>query len=137
MIDDSPDTCSQFNISPESPIPKFSVFRYDVPEYRIDYVNVTLIGNDLGCGNNLYISPLAEVETEKWTGRWKSCHLEETSVDMGRETCTYHCKCPDDCKEIQVLRRATTIQESSWILCDIAVDLGEFTYLMLHLPGMN
>ena len=135
MLDDSPDTCSQFNINPDSPVPKFTIFRFELPEYRMDYINVTLIGNDLGCGYNLYISPLAEVETEKWTGRWKICHLEETSVDMGRENCTYHCKCLKGCEEFQVLKRPTTVQESSWILCDVVVDIGGFPYLPLHLRG--
>ena len=72
FVDDSPDTCSQFNISPESPVPKFTVFRYELPEYRLKYGNVTLIGNDLGCGYNVYLAPLAKVDTENWTGCWKT-----------------------------------------------------------------
>ncbi|KAK2170656.1 hypothetical protein LSH36_1g05010 [Paralvinella palmiformis] len=110
IIDDSPRTCTTFNSGDDTNIPRNTIFRIEVADYRIDYVNVTLIGTNLGCGHNLYVTPLSAADTEKWT--------EETKYE-DKERCSYGCRCRGSCEEIQVFKRPKIIKDSSWNLCYI------------------
>ncbi|KAK2139357.1 hypothetical protein LSH36_1845g00036 [Paralvinella palmiformis] len=121
LVDDYIETCSTFVPDDGLSIPRYTQVRVQVPEEVVDEVNVTLIGTHLGCGHNLYVSPLSIVEIRKWTGRWKTCHLLDVSVDHDQESCFYRCKCLGKCEEIQILKTPRTREESYWTLCHLCL----------------
>jgi hypothetical protein len=102
-------------------MPKITKFRVQIPESDVNEVNITLRGTDLGCGKNLYVTPLRAAEAEKWTGKWSTCPVLDISVQGGQEVCKYNCQCEGGCEEIQVMKRPRSIQESSWTLCPICL----------------
>ncbi|KAK2139661.1 hypothetical protein LSH36_1664g00000 [Paralvinella palmiformis] len=69
LVDDYIETCSTFVPDYGLSVPRYTQVRVQVPDEVVDDVNVTLIGTNLGCGNNRYVSPLSTVEIRKWTGR--------------------------------------------------------------------
>jgi len=88
-------------------------------------MNVTLIGTNLGCGHNLYVTPLSAAETEKWTGRWTTCPITEETKYEDKERCSYSCRCRGSCEEIQVFKRPNIIKDSSWNLCYVCMTAGK------------
>jgi len=136
ITDDSPRTCATFNNGDDTNIPRNTNFRIEVADYIIDYVNVTLIGTNLGCGHNLYVTPLSAAETEKWTGRWTTCPLTEETKYEDKERCSYGCRCRGSCEEIQVLKRPKIIKDSSWNLCYICITPGKEFYLAFYLHNL-
>ncbi|KAK2170657.1 hypothetical protein LSH36_1g05011 [Paralvinella palmiformis] len=121
ITDDSPRTCATFNNGDDTNTLRDTTLRIEVADYIIDYVNVTLIGNNLGCGHSLYAIPLSAAETEKWTGLWITCPITEDRKYEDKERCSYGCRCRGSCEEIQVLKRPKTIKDSSWNLCYICI----------------
>ncbi|KAK2150918.1 hypothetical protein LSH36_382g00017 [Paralvinella palmiformis] len=121
ITNDWPNRCATFNNGDDTNIPRHTNFRIEVADYRINYVNITLIGTNLGCGHNLYVTPLSAAETEKWTGRWTTCPLTEETKYEDKERCSYGCRCRGSCEEIQVLKRPKIIKDSSWNLCYICI----------------
>ncbi|KAK2138487.1 hypothetical protein LSH36_2920g00016 [Paralvinella palmiformis] len=121
ITDDSPTTCATFNNGDDTNIPRYTQFRIEVDDHIIDYVNVTLIGTNLGCGHNLYVTPLSAAETEKWTGRWTTCPITEETKYEDKERCSYSCRCRGSCEEIQVFKRPNIIKDSSWNLCYVCM----------------
>ena len=117
LIDDYLDTCSVFAV--DGGVPKFTQFRVTVSDVAVDFVNLMVIGSSLQCGRNLYVTPLSATETMKWEGRWNICQLFQTSLDKGKESCYYRCKCSDNCADIQVMKVPLTLGERSWTLCHI------------------
>jgi len=92
LTDESPQTCASFNINEGANIPRYTQFRVKVGDDLVgEQVDVTLIGTNLGCGHNLYLSPLSVAEIEMWNGRWKTCSLNETSIYEDKEMCFYKC----------------------------------------------
>jgi hypothetical protein len=87
-------------------------------------VNVTLIGTNLGCGHNLYVTPLSAAETEKWIARWTTCPLRQTDRYEDKERCLYECRCSGSCEEIQVLRMPTDRKDRSWTVCYMCIIAG-------------
>ncbi|KAK2163669.1 hypothetical protein LSH36_75g02044 [Paralvinella palmiformis] len=82
FINESAETCTTFS-SESVAIPRHTQFRIEVADDINDYAEVTMIGTNLGCGHNLYVSPLSRSETEKWTGHWTTCPFKG-SVDVRR-----------------------------------------------------
>ena len=117
ITDDSPRTCATFNNGDDTNIPRYTNFRIEVADYIIDYVNVTLIGTNLGCGHNLYVTPLSAAETEKWT----TCPITEETKYEDKERSSYGCRCRESCEEIQVLK---IINDNSWNVCHICITGG-------------
>ena len=113
ITDGSKTTCAAF----ESDTEKYTKFRFPVQDVQAEWVNVTLRGTDLGCGRNLYVTPLSAAETETWLGLWTLCKLENVTTDG--EKCLYLCHCKTGCKEIQVMKVPSNIQETAWTLCHI------------------
>ena len=116
----SPESCTSFGI-PEgrnmAQQTKFRIYLDDDEDTVGVIVNVT--GTNLGCGYNLYVSPLAQLETEKWTGRWSSCPILEISTVADKDICSYNCTCRGGCEEIQIMKWPRSIQESYWTLCEV------------------
>jgi hypothetical protein len=101
---------------------KITKFRIKIPHSGVSDVNITLRGTNLGCGENLYVTPLNAAEAEKWTGRWSSCRpVVYSTANDGQDVCSYSCLCKGDCDEIQVAKRPMTIHESSWTLYPICL----------------
>jgi hypothetical protein len=121
LADGNPDTCHTFTVDDEVCVPKYSHLKVQIAVVVVDNVNVTLMGTNLGCGYNLYVTPLSLAETEKWTGQWSTCRLFETSIDGGTQNCFYQCKCSGNCKAIQILKWPRTVEESSWTLCHVCL----------------
>ena len=122
LTDEFVDTCAAFNIEHNGvAIPRYTQFRIEVADNINDYANVTLIGTKLGCGHNLFVSPLSVAETEKWNGRWTTCPLKEALMYENKEKCLYECQCRGSCEEIQVMKYPKIIEESSWTVCRICI----------------
>ncbi|KAK2149841.1 hypothetical protein LSH36_435g04056 [Paralvinella palmiformis] len=96
-----------------------STFRIEVPDDKVDFVNVTVHGENIRCGHNLYAMPLTAAESKHWAGIWLACPSLEMLDDGGRRVCTFGCRCIGRCKEIQVCRRPADYADSSWTLCYI------------------
>ena len=133
ISDDDPDTCANFNIGVDIHTPRDSTFRIEVADDIKDYANVTLIGNNLGCGHNLYVTPLSAAETEKWTGRWTTCSLKEESMYGDKEICSYNCLFTGSCEEMQVIKSPRIVEDSSWTVCHVCITPGLFNRCMLNL----
>ncbi|KAK2162817.1 hypothetical protein LSH36_91g06029 [Paralvinella palmiformis] len=125
MIDNVPDTCFTFKVSDNTEVPKPTQFRIKPDEHIADYVNVTLVGTNLGCGHDLHVTPLSAAETGKWTGRWTTCSLRETSMYEDKELCSYDCHCPGICEEIQILKWPTTVSDGSWSVCHTCINRAD------------
>ena len=123
LTDDSPDTCTSI-VSDNEKIPRMTKFRIDVPDYIINNATVTLLGSNLGCGHNLYVSRLSAAETEKWTGRWTTCPLRDTTTYEGKEKCSYECKFRENCEQIQIIKQPKIAKDSSWSLCYVSITAG-------------
>ncbi len=54
-----------FTLDARLSIPTHTQIRVHVPDAGVDELNVTLLGTNLGCGRDLYVSPLSADETEK------------------------------------------------------------------------
>ena len=121
LADDLLETCTRFTLDARLSIPTHTQIRVHVPDSGVDELNVTLLGTNLGCGRDLYVSPLSADETEKWTGRWKMCPLLNTSLEDGKESCFYRCPCSGRCEEIQIIKVPLTANESSWSLCHLCL----------------
>ena len=100
LMDDSPYTCSTFNVSKESPDVRDTTFRVEVLDTEAE--TVVLIGKNLRCNSSLFVIPLTEVEKAKWTGIWIPCELLAVGQDGYGDNCTYRCNCVRGCEEIQV-----------------------------------
>ena len=125
LIDNNPETCTAFNISYDGRSQRFIQFRFRLPNDVSAEVNVSLIGVNLGCGQNLYVSPLSDVESNIWTGRWTTCSLLRASVSEGQESCSYRCDCTKRCKEMQILKIHRTTEDSSLIACHASLKYEE------------
>ncbi|KAK2141808.1 hypothetical protein LSH36_1036g00000 [Paralvinella palmiformis] len=68
LTDYSSDTCANFQVGDNARIPKQKTIRIEVADDVDIKTDVFLIGTNLGCGHNLYASPLSAAETERWTG---------------------------------------------------------------------
>ncbi|KAK2143080.1 hypothetical protein LSH36_879g00006 [Paralvinella palmiformis] len=119
LVDRSVETCASFITSDDVSIPRHTQFRLKVSDNETKQINVTLTGSNLGCGHNLYVTPLLAPETDKWTGRWTTCPLMDTSMYESRERCLYDCQCPQGCQEIQVIKSPINHDDSFWLLCEI------------------
>jgi hypothetical protein len=116
---------------------KITKFRVQIPDEGIDEVNITLRGTNLGCGENLYVTPLNAAEAGKWTGRWSSCSVVESSVKDGLDICSYRCRCKGACEEIQVAKRPLTVTESSWTLYPICLTYQDRGIVPDHLVASH
>jgi hypothetical protein len=115
------DNCTAF-LHNDQTKPKITKFRITIPPgSATNLISITVRGTNLGCGENLYVTPLNAAEAEKWTGKWSSCPVVASSVQDGEDICTYRCRCTGDYEEIQVAKRPHTAQESSWTLCQISL----------------
>ena len=123
LTDDSPKTCTDI-VNDKDQILRQTDFRIGVADYIIDNATVTLLGTNLGCGHNLYVTPLSAAETEKWTGRWTTCPLRETSMYDGKEKCSYECKCREGCEEMQIIKRPKIAKDSTWNICYVSITTG-------------
>lgn len=122
LTDADPNTCTSFNLDDGATVPLRTKFRIRLPANIGHCMNVTLIGADMNCDGTIYVSPLSVRQGEKWTGRWSSCPLSERSVSDGTEQCLYLCSCSRSCEEIQIIRMPSSVQDSSWTLCEVSLD---------------
>ncbi|KAK2159033.1 hypothetical protein LSH36_160g05008 [Paralvinella palmiformis] len=84
-------------------------------------MTVTIVGQDMGCGQNLYIVGLTQPDIGKPLNRWKTCNQTwQKTNDDNVEWCSYDCDCSGVCEQVMLLRWPVTISESSWTLCDIS-----------------
>jgi hypothetical protein len=102
-------------------ISHYTQFRVQKFAGQISDINVTIIGRQLGCGYNLYITPLTVEQSNTWQGIWTSCTLLETGSDDSKELCSYWCKSPGYWEELQVLKVPRTSDESDWELCHMNI----------------
>ena len=121
LVDQSPDTCSTFQLDNGTSIAQYSQVRFQVPATALDHINVTLVGTNLGCGHNLYVTPVSAAETKKWIGRWKTCRLFDIGMNDGKDNCSYRCGCLGNCEEIQVIKMPMRREESCWSICHISL----------------
>ena len=110
---------------------QYSKFRVRVPEADIDLVNVTVLGENMTCGHDLYAMTLKSEQTATWKGIWLTCPLLEMSDDR-RRRCTFGCKCNGVCKEIQISRRPRSFAESTWTLCYVSLNYETKGMCALH-----
>ncbi|KAK2166435.1 hypothetical protein LSH36_39g10000 [Paralvinella palmiformis] len=123
LVDNYIETCSTFVPDDGLSIPRYTQVRVQVPEEVVDEVNVTLIGTHLGCGHNLYVSPLSTFDLRKWTGRWTTCYLMDVAVDHDKDTCFYRCHCkihPE--REKRVIGLFVTYSSSTTPQVDVIID---------------
>lgn len=97
--------------------------------------NVTIIGQRLACGYNLYVSTLSVEQSSSWLGRWSMCTLLDTSSYGTKERCSYFCTSPDNGTEIQVLKFPHTSDEYFWGVCHIS-RTGEYTEYFIKLSSI-
>ena len=121
LTNNSPESCTSFGLPEGRNMAQHSKIRIylDDDEDTVGVV-VNVTGTNLGCGYNLYVAPLSQVETEKWTGRWTSCPIMGTSADVEKERCIYNCTCRGGCEEIQIMKWPRSIEESYWMLCQVS-----------------
>jgi hypothetical protein len=116
LADTSADTCATFT----SVSTRATKLRYATtcPNTTL---NVTIRGENMGCGKNLYMSPISEAEQGSWTGKWGSCQLDQNQMDpQGKEWCSYSCTCPEiGCQEVQLVRKPMPGEDSTWSLCTL------------------
>ena len=132
MFDFFRDTCASFTVQEGRTTPQYTCFRVSVSDLKTDELDVILSGSRLGCGHNLYVSPLSVNETGDWMGRWRTCHLKDVVKFGEKETCTYQCLCSDPCIEIQVLRMPSTKDDSSWTVCHMCKNVFTFCESEMH-----
>ena len=122
LHDNSSDTCTTFQANLYSQTPQYTTFRVQVLLEQVDYLNVSLLGENLTCGSHLHVCPLTAQQTKDWTGIWLTCGLKETSKKNNLEWCLFNCQCVGGCSEIQVCKRPRNVEESSWALCHFQID---------------
>ncbi|KAK2144352.1 hypothetical protein LSH36_765g00005 [Paralvinella palmiformis] len=115
------DRCTQFVGDQTVHTEQYSTFRLEVPETKVDLVTVTLLGENIACGYDLYVMPLTASQKLKWSGIWIVCPLLKTALIAGRNRCTFGCQCKGHCREIQVTRRPLSSEKNSWTLCYICL----------------
>ena len=118
--DDSLDTCTSFQRRNNAQL-QHTHFRIRKRTDQMGDINVTIIGTKLGCGYNIYLTPLSLAQAKTWLGRWNTCTLLENSTDMGQEICSYLCMKPGFWRELQVLKVPRTVDELYWEVCYINV----------------
>ena len=101
--------------------PQYTTLRVPVIDQQLDYLSVTLIGENLICGSNLHVMPLTASQTDRWTGIWHTCELITELTQDHLERCIFTCHCRGGCAQIQICKRPRTIEESSWVLCYIYI----------------
>ena len=121
LTDNTSDTCTTFQRINNISISYYTQFRVQKFAGQISDINVTIIGRQLGCGYNLYITPLTVEQSNTWQGIWTPCTLLETGSDDSKELCSYWCKSPGYWKELQVLKVARRPEELNWEFCDINI----------------
>jgi len=127
LEDDLPETCASFSTNEQQRTTSITRFRFEILGKYVHNINITLFGYSLGCGYNLYLSPILENEMEKWTGRWKACQLVQFhQATTPNEICDYQCDCSDGYEKIQVLKAPRSLEESSWKLCHINITYQSF-----------
>ena len=130
LTDDDVGTCTKFKAVEEIKERQFTTFRIQLDENsELDIfksVIVSLIGEDMGCSQNLHVMPLIAQQTKTWSGVWSTCPLIEKSSENGIEKCVFQCQCNGGCQEIQVCKRPRTFAESTWKLCHICLYNGKF-----------
>jgi len=122
VADDDPETCSAFVVDEKFQTFRYAQFRLEIPKEVTGNFNLSLLGSNLGCGNKLHVSLIPAADTSRWTGRWRECRLEATSINENGESCSFQCQSPADCKEIQLMRLPSDVQTDPWTLCHIAFD---------------
>jgi len=119
LVDDDVESCTTFDSSQGQPVFKqYAQFRIEVPANNIELINVTLLGINLACYSNLYVSPISEIEASRWLGRWNQCILWKALTIDERESCSFQCNCSEKCDQIQVMKTS----EYLWTLCHISFD---------------
>jgi len=119
----SNETCTRFVADQNMQKEQYSSFRIDIPVEKLDFINVTVLGENITCGYDLYVMPLNTAETTTWKGIWVTCPLLQTTTATGmNKRCVFRCQCHLAlCKEIQVYKRLRNYEEGSWILCYVCV----------------
>ncbi|KAK2149258.1 hypothetical protein LSH36_458g01020, partial [Paralvinella palmiformis] len=124
FLDEFIETCARFNLGDDAKVPLRTAFRIPVAADVVQMVNVSLIGVNMAFGRHLYITALSAAETEKWTGRWTTCRLRETSMYENKEKCLYECQISGSGAQIQVMKIPSSVDDSSWSLCNILLIYG-------------
>ena len=121
LKDPSNETCTTFQQSGLAG--HFSCTHFRILAFAADVgsINVTITGSRLGCGRNLYVSPVSPAESESWLGHWKTCQFEATSDADNREKCSYWCSSPGHSQQIQVLNVPRDPDEFQWEVCQIDI----------------
>lgn len=117
LTDDFISTCQSLVIDPDTNLQSLTMFRMTNPNTASTSVNVSLTGNNV----RFYVTRITSADRVEWLGRWNSCPLIYRLTSGDIETCDYECQCPESCLEIQVIRIASSLAESSWTLCDVAL----------------
>ncbi|KAK2159424.1 hypothetical protein LSH36_153g00063 [Paralvinella palmiformis] len=117
----STETCTRFVPDQDMRKEQYSTFRIDIPEDSLDFVNITVQGENISCGYDLYVMSLTVAETTHWSGIWMACPLLEMTAAAGRnKRCIFRCQCNGVCKQIQAYRKPHNY-ESAWTLCSICI----------------
>ena len=121
ITDDFMNTCETIDIGVDRTLPSLTTFRVTHTAVAGSQVDVGLTGKNLKCDRGFYVTRITPADVDKWLGRWTICPLLERLTTGDVETCLYECQCPESCLEIQVIRLAASVADSSWTLCDVAV----------------
>ncbi|KAK2147440.1 hypothetical protein LSH36_553g01029 [Paralvinella palmiformis] len=70
LADKSIENCTKFHGNVTSHILQYTTLRFPIIDQQLDYLNVTLIGQNLTCGSNLHVIPLTVPQTGSWKGIW-------------------------------------------------------------------
>jgi len=121
LADKSIETYTKFHANVKSQTPQYTTMRIPVIDQQLDYLNVTLIGQNLTCAANLHVIPLTVPQTGSWKGIWHTCQLMTELIKANLERYIFTCQCRGSCAQIQICKRPRTIEESSWVLCYIYI----------------
>ena len=116
LRDSSPQTCSRFVSD------KYQHTQLFKESYcNSDRMTVTVVGQDMGCGQDLYVVGLSAADVGKPLNRWKICKLTWNTTNADNmEWCSYDCDCSGGCEEVMLLRWPKPLSASTWTLCDIS-----------------
>ncbi|KAK2152181.1 hypothetical protein LSH36_338g07065 [Paralvinella palmiformis] len=119
MKDSSSNTCTTFIRRDNESIPRVTHFRVRRFAGQIGYINATIIGRKMGCGDSMYVTPLTMDQSTTWFGRWTTCTLLDIKTNLSQERCSYYCSYPGYWNEIQVIKVPRTYESLNWEICHI------------------
>ena len=84
-------------------------------------IYLSVSGTNLGCGDNLYVSPLSPAVSDVWVGRWRTCGVLGITRHNNYGIFYSVCKSPGHTKEIQLIKLPNNYAELNWQICQINI----------------